>query len=121
MILPDRYVFNYRASYAGETDAAVRYFVKMRRIPPRQIAVFARSRMRAAMRDSRVSQSHFVRSARATAGILRLNYQRNTVDVDDAVNQLKAQKVPIKAVVMICSLSGRREIHREDCATSFPE
>src|SRR5712675_3596495 len=38
---PDRYVFNYRASYAEETDAAVRYFVKMRRIPPRQIAVFA--------------------------------------------------------------------------------
>jgi len=35
------------------------------------------------------------------SGILRLNYQRNTVDVDDAVNQLKAQKVPIKAVVMI--------------------
>src|SRR5882757_2203029 len=31
---PDRYVFNYRASYAEETDAAVRYFVKMRRIPP---------------------------------------------------------------------------------------
>src|SRR3979409_1712356 len=38
---PDRYVFNYRASYAEETDAAVDYFVKMRRISPRQIAVFA--------------------------------------------------------------------------------
>jgi ABC-type branched-subunit amino acid transport system substrate-binding protein len=50
---PDRYVFNYRASYAEETDAAVRYFVKMRRIPPRQIAVFP-SRMRAAMRASQV-------------------------------------------------------------------
>ena len=38
---PDRYVFNYRASYAEETDAVVRYLVKLRRIPPRQIAVFA--------------------------------------------------------------------------------
>src|SRR5258707_14906937 len=38
---PGRYVFNYRASYAGETDAPVRYFFKMRRIPPRQIAGFA--------------------------------------------------------------------------------
>ena len=28
------------------------------------------------------------------------NYQRNTVDVDDAVNQLKLQKPPVKAVVM---------------------
>ena len=36
-------------------------------------------------------------------GILRLEYKRNTVDVDDAVNLLKAQKVPIKAVVMIAS------------------
>src|SRR6202140_2264527 len=38
---PDRYVFNYRASYAEETDAAVRYLVKMRRLQPRQIVVFA--------------------------------------------------------------------------------
>src|SRR5712672_1089158 len=38
---PDRYVFNYRASYAEETDATVRYLVKLRRIPIRQIAVFA--------------------------------------------------------------------------------
>ena len=38
---PDRYVFNYRASYAEETDAAVRYLVKMRKLQPRQIAVFA--------------------------------------------------------------------------------
>ena len=38
---PDRYVFNYRASYAEETDAVVRYLVKIRRIKPEKIAVFA--------------------------------------------------------------------------------
>jgi hypothetical protein len=38
---PDRYVFNYRASYAEETDAVVRYLVKVRRLRPEQIAVFA--------------------------------------------------------------------------------
>src|SRR5499433_24689 len=38
---PDRYVFNYRASYAEETDAVVRYLVKMRRLRTDQIAVFA--------------------------------------------------------------------------------
>src|SRR5262249_51625445 len=37
----DRYVFNYRASYAEETDAVVRHLVKMRRLRPEQIAVFA--------------------------------------------------------------------------------
>src|SRR6516165_8406206 len=38
---PDRYVFNYRASYVEETDAVVRYLVKVRRLKPQQIAVFA--------------------------------------------------------------------------------
>ena len=34
---------------------------------------------------------------------MRLNYKRNTVDVDDAINQLKLQKPPIKAVVMVAT------------------
>src|SRR5712671_229181 len=97
---PDRYVFNYRASYAEETDAAVRYFVKMRRIAPRQIAVFAQQDAGGDAGFAGVAKS-FRSLGASDSGILRLNYQRNTVDVDDAVNQLKAQRVPIKAVVMI--------------------
>jgi branched-chain amino acid transport system substrate-binding protein len=96
---PDRYVFNYRPSYAEETDAAVRYLVKMRRIPPNQIAVFAQ--------QDPYGDAGFAGVAKAfralgvdDSTILRLNYQRNTVDVDDAVNTLKLQKPPIKAVVM---------------------
>ena len=38
---PDRYVFNYRASYAEETAAMVHYLVKVKRLKPNQIAVFA--------------------------------------------------------------------------------
>src|SRR5215468_4800797 len=38
---PDRYVFNYRASYSEETAAVVNYLVKVRRLLPEQIAVFA--------------------------------------------------------------------------------
>jgi len=34
---PDRYVFNYRASYAEETDAVVRYLMNVRRVPPELI------------------------------------------------------------------------------------
>src|ERR1700732_1021932 len=99
---PDRYVFNYRASYAEETDAAVRYFVKMRRIPPRQIAVFAQHDAGGDAGFAGVAKS-FRSLGFSDSGILRLNYERNTVDVEDAVNQLKAQKVPIKAVVMIAA------------------
>jgi branched-chain amino acid transport system substrate-binding protein len=95
---PDRYVFNFRPSYAEETDAAVRYLVKLRRIPPNQIAVFAQ--------QDPYGDTGFAGVAKAfralgvdDSTILRLNYQRDTVDVDDAVNQLKLQN-PIKAVVM---------------------
>jgi branched-chain amino acid transport system substrate-binding protein len=99
---PDRYVFNYRASYAEETDVTVRYLVKLRRIPVRQIAVFAQ--------QDTYGDSGFAGVAKAVralgvadSAIVRLNYKRNTVDVDDAVNQLKLQKPPIKAIVMVAS------------------
>jgi branched-chain amino acid transport system substrate-binding protein len=98
---PDRYVFNYRASYAEETDAVVRYLVKVRRIKPEQIAVFAQQ-------DS-YGDSGFAGVAKAVRSlqggddstILRLNYKRNTVDVDEATTQLRKSRIPIKAVVMV--------------------
>jgi len=43
---PDRYVFNYRASYAEETAAVVNYLVKVKRLFPEQIAVFAQQDVR---------------------------------------------------------------------------
>ena len=98
---PDRYVFNYRASYAEETDAVVRYLVKMRGVRPEQIAVFAQQD---AYGDS--GFAGVAKAMRALRGgderaILRLDYKRNTVDVDDAVARLRAHKIPIKAVVMV--------------------
>ena len=99
---PDRYIFNYRASYAEETDAAVRYLIKLRKLQPRQIAVFAQqdsygdagfAGVSKAMRTMGVSDS----------AILRLGYKRNTVEVDEAVNLLRAQKTPIRAVVMVAT------------------
>jgi branched-chain amino acid transport system substrate-binding protein len=99
---PDRYVFNYRASYAEETDAVVRYLVKLRRIPMRQIAVFAQQDTYGDSGFAGVSKA--VRALGVSdAPIVRLNYKRNTVDVDDAINQLKLQKPPIKAVVMVAT------------------
>jgi ABC-type branched-subunit amino acid transport system substrate-binding protein len=99
---PDRYVFNYRASYAEETDAVVRYLVKLRRIPIKQIAVFAQQDTYGDSGFAGVSKA--VRALGVSdATIVRLNYKRNTVDVDDAINQLKLQKPPIKAVVMVAT------------------
>jgi branched-chain amino acid transport system substrate-binding protein len=97
---PDRYVFNYRPSYAEETDAAVRYLVKMRRLQPRQIAVFAQQDAYGDSGFAGVAKAFRTLGASDSA-ILRLNYKRNTVDVEEAVNQLKVQKPLIKAVVMV--------------------
>jgi len=99
---PDRYVFNYRASYAEETDAAVRYLVKIRRIPARQIAVFAQQDAYGDAGFAGVAKAFRAMGLNDTA-ILRLGYKRNTVDVDEAVNLLKLQKPPIKAVVMVAT------------------
>jgi len=97
---PDRYVFNYRASYVEETDAAVRYLVKIRKIPLKQIAVFAQQDSYGDAGFQGVAKAFRAMGAN-DAQILRLGYKRNTVEVDEAVNTLKAQKTPIKAVVMV--------------------
>ena len=97
---PDRYVFNYRASYAEETSAVVHYLVKVKRLKPSQIAVFAQQ-------DSYgdAGFSGVAKAVRALGGdekaISRLHYQRNTIDVDGAVDQLKKSRNPIKAVIMV--------------------
>ncbi|MGJ4904907.1 ABC transporter substrate-binding protein [Bradyrhizobium sp. HKCCYLS2058] len=99
---PDRYVFNYRPSYSEEADALVHYLVKLRRVPPRQIALFAQ--------DDSFGDAGFAGVAKAfrvlglnDAAILRVNYTRNTVDVEPAINQLKAQKTPVRAVIMVAT------------------
>src|SRR6185437_3571937 len=102
---PDRYVFNYRASYAEETEATVQYLVKVRRLKLTQIAVFAQQD---AYGDS--GFAGVAKAIRSLGGddnkILRLNYQRNTVDVDEAVAQLQAHnsnktRIAIRAVIMV--------------------
>jgi ABC-type branched-subunit amino acid transport system substrate-binding protein len=100
---PDRYVFNYRASYAEETDAVVRYLVKIRRLRPDQIAVFAQQDSYGDAGFEGVAKAlRALRSGNDDA-ILRLNYKRNTIDVDDAVAQLRKYRGAIKAVVMVAT------------------
>jgi ABC-type branched-subunit amino acid transport system substrate-binding protein len=103
---PDRYVFNFRASYAEETAATVHYLVKTRKIQPEQIAVFAQN-------DS-YGDSGFDGVCKALAKIagdrgqdfdkakvLRVGYARNTVDVEAAVQEVLKHRDQIKAVVMV--------------------
>lgn len=105
---PDRYVFNYRASYAEETEAAARYLVKVRRIDPSEVAVFAQ--------DDAFGEAGFagaekaMRAMNARGPLLHLRYVRNTIDVGGAVdelrnrqNQKKGKPARIRAVIMVAT------------------
>src|SRR5690242_13837140 len=103
---PDRYVFNYRASYAEETAAVVNYLVKVKGLSPDQIAVFAQQDAYGDAGYAGVDKAIRALRGGSDSQIVRLNYQRNTVDVDDAVSQLaqiqqQKNRPPIKAVIMV--------------------
>jgi branched-chain amino acid transport system substrate-binding protein len=99
---PDRYVFNYRASYIEETAAVVRYLVEVRHIKPDQIAVFAQ--------DDAFGDAGFQGVAKAlrtlrksSSPILKVTYKRNTADVADAVARILEKKSNVAAVVMVAT------------------
>ncbi len=117
---PDRYVFNYRPSYAEETSAAVRWLAGVRRIAPSRVAVFSQ--------DDEFGESGW-RGAAAQleklgvqpARILRVRYRRNTADVGDAVATLRARARDVDAVVMVATYKAAAALLRKarDAGLSF--
>ncbi|HEX8114127.1 MAG TPA: ABC transporter substrate-binding protein, partial [Kofleriaceae bacterium] len=110
---PDRYVFNYRASYEDETAKMVNYLIDVKKIPDRGIVVFAQH-------DSYGDAGYdgatkMLRKKGHNDEILRVSYERNTLDVDDAVSKVVeynnatvrvgpndyARKHPVKAILMV--------------------
>jgi branched-chain amino acid transport system substrate-binding protein len=96
---PDRYVFNYR--------------------PSRQIAVFAQTDDLGDAGYAGVAKAYRAMGLNDSA-ILRLNYPRNTIEVDEAVNTLRVQKVPVRAVIMSASYRAAAKFI-EKTRTLFPE
>jgi ABC-type branched-subunit amino acid transport system substrate-binding protein/tRNA A-37 threonylcarbamoyl transferase component Bud32 len=97
---PDRYVFNYRASYTEETAAIVQYLLTVRRVNPDEIAVFAQQDGYGDAGFSGVEKA-LRHTGFDTRRILRVGYQRNSMDLDAAANGLLERKDQIKAVVMV--------------------
>ena len=96
---PDRYVFNYRASYWEEMATAVKYLVEVRGIKPAQIAVFAQNDAYGEAGFEGVA--YMMRKLkRDPALVLRTGYKRNTTDVAEAVRLIKANAAKLRAVVM---------------------
>jgi ABC-type branched-subunit amino acid transport system substrate-binding protein/predicted Ser/Thr protein kinase len=96
---PDRYVFNYRASYSEETEAMLRYLVELRKVKPTEVAVFAQ--------QDGYGDAGFYGVARALRkyGVdpdkcLRVGHQRNTTDIAAAADGILGHP-EIRAVVMV--------------------
>jgi hypothetical protein len=75
---PDRYVFNYRASYAEETAAIVQYLLSVRKVMPEQIAVFAQQDGYGDAGFSGVAEA-LRKVGFDTDRIVRLGYHRNSL------------------------------------------
>jgi ABC-type branched-subunit amino acid transport system substrate-binding protein/tRNA A-37 threonylcarbamoyl transferase component Bud32 len=109
---PDRYVFNYRASYEDETAKMVSYLVDVKKVPDRGIVVFAQS-------DSYGDAgfdgaTKMLRKKGRSDEVLRVGYERNTLAVDDAVTKVldyhnatvrvgtvDRPRHPVKAIIMV--------------------
>jgi eukaryotic-like serine/threonine-protein kinase len=98
---PDRFVFNYRASYEEETAAIVKYLVEVKKLRPEQIAVFAQNDGYGDAGFRGVSKV-LRKYGRDPEQILRVGYERNTSNVDAAVEKfLKATN--LRAVIMVAT------------------
>ena len=99
---PDRYVFNYRASYAEETAAMVKYLVDVKRIKPEEIAVFAQQDGFGDAGFNGVAKM-LRKYRRDPEKALRVGYKRNTTDVQEAVDAILKTRQRVRAVVMVAT------------------
>jgi ABC-type branched-subunit amino acid transport system substrate-binding protein len=97
---PDRYVFNFRASYAEETAAIVKYLIQVRHIGPEHIAVFAQQDAFGDGGYAGIAKA--MRALRPDAKApFRIGYKRNTIDVTDALQKLRERPIAVRAIVML--------------------
>jgi serine/threonine protein kinase/ABC-type branched-subunit amino acid transport system substrate-binding protein len=120
---PDRYVFNYRASYREETARSVKYLLDVKKLLPDQIVVFAQDDSFGDAGFEGVTKA-LRANGHASVETLRVGYKRNTADVDAAIEaivnyndrldpasaeraktnpQLRVLRHPVKAVIMVAT------------------
>jgi len=111
---PDRYVFNYRASYEEETAKMINYLIDVKKINDHGIVVFAQNDSYGDAGFEGASKT--LRKKGRSDDLLRVGYERNTLEVDDAANKVAdyhnatvrlgnsdvyRPKHPVKAIIMV--------------------
>jgi ABC-type branched-subunit amino acid transport system substrate-binding protein len=100
---PDRWVINYRASYAEETAAMIEGLVGQIKIAPNRIAFFTQND---AYGDSGYAGA--IKALRAkgfleTSRLVHGRYQRNTENVEDGLSRILEARIQPEAVIMVGS------------------
>ena len=109
---PDRYVFNYRASYEEETAKIVEYLVESRKVRPYQIAVFDQHDAFGDAGFAGVVKVLRTKYKRDPNNIVRVRYDRNTIHVKEAVQEILSRP-DLKAVVMVGTYKPVTEFLRQ--------
>ncbi len=97
---PDRYVINFRASYAEETASMVDALIAAG-LKPEEVAFFTQ---RDAYGDSGFNggvQALKRHGLASESSIVHGRYERNTVEVDNALAEILLAPVPARAVIMV--------------------
>ncbi|HEX3765167.1 MAG TPA: ABC transporter substrate-binding protein [Kofleriaceae bacterium] len=105
---PDRYVFNFRASYEEETARMIDYLVDVKKVPDGGIVVFAQND---GYGDAGYDgATKMLRHKGHDDQLLRVGYERNTLDIDAAVARIaeyndQASRIrhPVKAIIMVAT------------------
>lgn len=115
---PDRYVFNYRASYAEETEAIIHYFVKVKKIPANDIAVFYQNDGYGLDGLSGVISAlgHYNVDPQA---IPKATYERNSTNIKQGVMKLAPQLDQIKAFIIVGTYATSAEFTKAIQALGF--
>ena len=109
---PDRYVFNYRASYAEETAAIVHYFVGVLGMQPDNIAVFHQNDSYG--RDGLAGVANALLHYNVPIErIQKASYRRNTAQVERAVMELRPHLHALQGIVIVATYPASAEFTRQ--------
>jgi len=109
---PDRYVFNYRASYAEETTALVHYFVSVLGLQPDSIAVFRQNDSFGSDGLAGVANALLQYNV-SLDRIVKASYPRNTVQVEQAVAKLQPHLGRLQAIIIVATYPASAEFTRQ--------
>ncbi|PCJ16676.1 MAG: ligand-binding receptor [Candidatus Cloacimonadota bacterium] len=98
---PDRYIFNYRASYAEETAAMIKSLVNILKIKPEEIALFTQNDGYGDAGYKGAMKALKSIGYKKGASLAHGRYQRNTVNIEDGLLTILDAEIEPKAIIMV--------------------